>query len=243
MIYENLLKIIRPVKRALGDYNMIEEEGKIAVGISGGKDSITCLFALKTLITVLPVKYQLVAIAVDLGWDPLTSETNYQDIRKFCDHNNIEFHVESTNISDIIFNQRKESNPCSLCSRMRNGVLVKRALAEGCFTIALGHHMDDVIETTIMSMFFSGKIDSFTPKVYLDRQKVYFIRPLIYMREKDIASIAESYNLPIIEKKMCPADGNTARNYIKKLLQEQESYDEEIPVRIFSAIKNDIWKL
>jgi len=244
MTSKNLLKKFIPVKRALGDFNMIEDGEKLAVGISGGKDSLTCLFALKTLLPTLPVKYKLYAIAVDLGWDYLDDNIyDYNQIETFCNNNDITFIVEKTQISEIVFKHRQESNPCSLCSKMRNGALISRAVKEGIHKIALGHHMDDVIETALMSMFFSGKIDAFRPKSYLDRMDVTYLRPLIYMREKDIISIANSYNLPIMDVKLCPADGNTKRHYIKNLILEQEKYDAEIPIRIFSAIKKDVWNL
>lgn len=244
MASKNLLKKFIPVKRALGDFDMIQDGEKVAVGISGGKDSLTCLFALKTLLSILPVKYELIAIAVDLGWDYIESnQYNYDEINNYCKNNDITFIVEKTRISEIVFKHREESNPCSLCSKMRNGALINRAVKEGCHKIALGHHLDDVIETALMSMFFSGKIDAFAPKAYLDRMKVTYIRPLVYMREKDIISIAKSYELPVMSVKLCPADGNTKRNYIKNLIKEQEKHDREIPIRIFSAVKKDIWKI
>jgi len=244
MVSKNLLNKLIPIKRALGDFDMIEDGEKVAVGISGGKDSLTCLFALKTLLPILPVKYKLYAIAVDLGWDYIDdNKYNYDDIKKFCIDNEIFFIREKTQIAEIVFKHRKESNPCSLCSKMRNGALINRAVKEGIYKIALGHHLDDVIETALMSMFFSGKIDAFTPKAYLDRMKVTYLRPLIYMREKEIRSIANSYELPVMDVSLCPADGNTKRHYIKSLLSEQEKYDPEIPIRIFSAIKKDVWKI
>ncbi|MFP4456378.1 MAG: tRNA 2-thiocytidine biosynthesis TtcA family protein [Clostridia bacterium] len=244
MASKSLLRKLIPIKRAIGDFDMIDDGERIAIGISGGKDSLTCLFALKTLLATLPVKYELIAIAVDLGWNYVESNKySYDEIRQYCTDNDIKFIVEKTQISEIVFKHREESNPCSLCSKMRNGALINRAVREGCNKIALGHHLDDVIETALMSMFFSGKIDAFMPKAYLDRMKVTYIRPLVYMREKDIISIAKSYNLPVININLCPADGNTKRQYVKNLIKEQESFDPEIPLRIFSAVKKDIWKI
>jgi tRNA(Ile)-lysidine synthase TilS/MesJ len=237
---KSLLKKLIPVKRALGDYDMIPSENqRVAVGISGGKDSLTCLFALHTLLPTLPVKFKLVAIAVDLGWT--THKVDYSEIERFCTERDIEFHVEKTDIFEIVFDHREESNPCSLCSNMRNGALISRAKKENCNTIALGHHLDDAIETILMSMFFSGKVACFTPNSYLDRQEVYYIRPLVYMRESEIISIANKHNLPVFTAQLCPADGNTKREYMKNLIKEQEKHDSEIPKRIFSALKT-LWE-
>jgi len=232
-------ELLIPVKRAIGDFKMIEEGDNIAVGISGGKDSLSCLLALHNLLPILPVKYKLQAVIVDLGWPG--QEADWSEIKTFCHELDIPLHIEKTQIAEIIFEHRQESNPCSLCSRMRNGALMDRAMQEGCNTVALGHHLDDAIETLLLNMFFAGKIDCFYPYTYLDRKGIKMIRPLVYIRESLTKRIAKYANLPVVSKKLCPADGLTKREYIKNLIITQEQHDQEIPVRLFSALKG-LWE-
>ncbi len=231
-------ELLIPVKRAIGDFQMIQDGDRIAVGVSGGKDSLTCLYALKQLQAILPIKYDLVAIVVDLGWSQ--HQADWTQISSFCQQLNIPLHIEKTDIAKIVFDHRQESNPCSLCSRMRNGALMNRALKEKCHTVALGHHLDDAIETVLMNMFFAGKVSCFHPAVYLDRKDVTMIRPLVYIREKLTIRVAKSCNLPVSSQKFCPADGHTKREYIKNLLKEQAAYDPHIPLRVFAAVK-EFW--
>ena len=224
------------VKRAIGDFNMIKDGDKVAVGVSGGKDSLTCLYALKELQAILPVKYELHAVVIDLGWS--NKQADWSKISEFCNNNNIKLHIEKTDIAKIVFDHRQESNPCSLCSRMRNGALMNVAIREGFNIMALGHHLDDAIETLLMSMFFSGKIDCYYPSTYLDRQKITMIRPLVYVREEVTIKLSKSLELPVTNQKFCPADGHTKREYVKKLLAEQAEHDTHIPLRVFSALKS-----
>lgn len=224
------------VKRAIGDFNMIKDGDKLAVAVSGGKDSLTCLYALKELQAILPIKYNLHAIIIDLGWS--TKQADWSNIIEFCKTNNIVLHIEKTDIAKIVFDHRQESNPCSLCSRMRNGALMNVASREGFNVMALGHHLDDAVETLLMSMFFSGKIDCFYPSAYLDRQKITMVRPLVYIRENVTLTLSKSLNLPVTSQKFCPADGFTKRQYIKNLLLQQAEYDSHIPLRIFAALKS-----
>ncbi len=234
---------LSPVTRAMKDYNMIEPGDKVAVALSGGKDSLFCLQALIEVQKYIPVKFDIIAIAIDLNRRSENSNLpySYNKIEAFCRHNDIHFHIEETDIAELVFNRRSEQNPCSLCSKMRNGALVNTALKFNCNKVALGHHMDDVIETLLMSMFYAGKMDSFKPVTYLDIRDITFIRPLIYMREKDISEHVNRLNLPIFEKKACPVDGLSKRHSIKALIQDQEKIDGEIPLRIFATIKKYLW--
>ena len=231
-------ELLVPVKRAIGDFNMIEDGDSIAVGVSGGKDSLTCLLALKELQAILPVKYQLHAIAIDLGW--INETADWGAIAAFCKSIDVPFHVENTRIAEIIFEARQESNPCSLCSRMRNGALVIKAKALGCNRLALGHHADDANETILMNMFYAGKIKCFSPSAYLDRKEIHIIRPLVYIRESLTIRIAKKLALPVHTKKLCPVDGQTKRESVKKLLADLAQEDREIPVRVLSCLK-DYW--
>lgn len=177
-----LQKLLSYVRRAVEDYNMIEQGDKIAVGISGGKDSICLLLALKNLQRFYTKQFELEAITVSLG----LPNANYDDIQHFCDEIGVNYTVVNTDIGQIIFEERKEKNPCSLCAKMRKGALNDMAEQLNCNKVALGHNKDDIVETFFMSLFYEGRIHCFSPVSFLDRKQIYSIRPLMYVPEPEI---------------------------------------------------------
>ena len=234
-------KLISLTRRALEDYNMIEDGDKIAVGVSGGKDSLALLCALAELSRYYPKKFEVKALTLDMGY-----KSDYSKIQELCDRLGVEFLVKYTNIKEVVFDIRNESNPCSLCAKMRRGALNDFAIENGCRKIALGHHNDDVLETFFLSLMHEGRVHCFSPVTYLDRTDLYQIRPMIYVRERDIRGVARNYDLPVI-KNECPADGSTQRQYMKDLIKRLEKETHPgLRKRLFTAIQNsDIegWKL
>lgn len=228
-----LQQVLSVVRKAIDDYHMIEEGDKIAVGISGGKDSLTLLYALNGLKRFYPKKFDIIAITVDLGFKNL----NLEKIQALCDELQVEYIVQKTDIAKIIFDDRKETNPCSLCAKMRKGALNDAIKAAGCNKIAYAHHKDDVIETMLMSLIFEGRIHTFSPVTYLDRMDLTVIRPLMYMNEADVIGFVNKYEVPVV-KSPCPADGHTKREYIKQLLRQLNLENPGVKERMFTAIKN-----
>ena len=228
-----LQQILSVVRKAIDDYHMIEEGDKIAVGISGGKDSLTLLYALNGLKRFYPKKFDIIAITVDLGFQNL----NLEKIETLCKELQVEYVVQKTDIAKIVFDDRKESNPCSLCAKMRKGALNDAIKAAGCNKIAYAHHKDDVIETMLMSLIFEGRIHTFSPVTYLDRMDLTVIRPLIYMNEVDVIGFVNRYEVPVV-KSPCPADGHTKREYIKNVLRQLNLENPGVKERMFTAIRN-----
>ena len=229
---EHIKRVLSYTRRAVDDYNMIEEGDRVAVGISGGKDSMTLLCALADLRRFYPKKFDIVAITIDMGFEG----SDYSAVAEFCDKIGVEYRVIPTQISTVIFDVRKESNPCSLCAKMRRGALHSAAKELGCNRVALGHHFDDVVETFMMNLFFEGRLGCFQPVTYLSRRDLYLIRPMIYMPEKDVRYFASKADLPVV-KSLCPADGNTEREEMKKLLASLERQNKGLRYRIFGAIQ------
>ena len=208
-------KLLSYVRRAVDDYKMIEENDKIAIGLSGGKDSISLLLALSDLRKFYPKKFDICAITVSLGFDG----SDFTPMEELCKKINVDYHVIDTQIGEIIFDARKESNPCSLCAKMRKGALNNKADELGCNKIALGHNRDDIIETFMMSLIFEARISTFQPVSFLEKKKLFSIRPLMYVPESDIKGYVRKNNLPII-KNPCPANGNTKRQEMKDLIKD-----------------------
>lgn len=221
------------VRKAVDDYHMIKDGDKIAVGISGGKDSLTMLYALYGLMRFYPEKFQIHAVTVDLGFGNL----NLDEIKKICEDMNIEYTIVKTDIAQIVFEERAETNPCSLCAKMRKGALNQAIKEAGCNKVAYAHHKDDVVETMMMSLVYEGRIHTFSPVTYLDRMDLTVIRPLIYVNEADVIGFVNKYNVPVV-KSPCPADGHTKREYIKKLIQGINLETPGVKERMFTAIKN-----
>ena len=229
---DNTKLLLSYTRRAVDDYQMISDGDKIAVGVSAGKDSLTLLCALAQMRRFYPKKFELIAITVDMGFEGM----DFSPIKKFCEELNVEYHIVNTQISKIIFDVRKESNPCSLCAKMRRGALHTAAKELGCNKVALGHHFDDVVETFMLNLFYEGRIGCFCPVTYLSRIDLHLIRPLIYMPEKDVRYFANKTSLPVI-KSPCPADKNTERENMKQLLNSLERENKGLRYRIFGAIQ------
>ena len=227
-------KIAGYMRKAITQYNMLEDGDTVAVGVSGGKDSVALLTGLAMLRSYISIDYKLVALTLDPGFGG--QRTDYTPIRELCDQYQIPYIVKDTNIGEIIFDIRKESNPCSLCARMRRGALHDLAVANGCNKIALGHHFDDVIETFFMNLFEEGRIGCFSPVTYLSRKDITLIRPLVFAPEKEIRQAVKKAGLPIVKSK-CPADGATNREKTKLFLVEKEKASKDFKVKIFGAIK------
>ncbi len=227
----NLQKVMSYVRRAIDDYHMIEDGDKIAVGISGGKDSLVMLYALNGLKRFYPKKFEIHAVTVDLGFDNL----NLDKIKELCAELNVEYTIVKTDIAKIIFEDRKESNPCSLCAKMRKGALNDAIKECGCNKVAYAHHKDDVVETMLMSLIFEGRFHSFSPRTYLDRMDLTVIRPMMYVSEADVIGFMNKYELPVA-KSACPADGYTKREYTKELLKKLTEENPGVKERMFTAI-------
>ena len=236
-----LQKLLSYVRRAVEDYNMIEQGDKIAVGVSGGKDSICLLLALKNLQRFYPKQFELEAITVSLG----LPNASYDDIQRFCDEIGVNYTVVNTDIGQIIFEERKEKNPCSLCAKMRKGALNDMAEQQNCNKVALGHNKDDIVETFFMSLFYEGRIHCFSPVSFLDRKQIYSIRPLMYVPEMEIKGFIQKSGISIV-KNPCIADGNTKRQETKQLLHSLSKDYKNLQEKVFGAIqRSDIkgWKL
>lgn len=228
---ENMKRVLSYTPRAIDEYSMIEEGDKIAVGVSAGKDSLTLLCAMAALRRFYPKKFELIAITVDMGFNGM----DFEPIKKLCSEFDVPYHIVPTEISKIIFDVRKESNPCSLCAKMRRGALHSAAKELGCTSVALGHHFDDVVETFMLNLFFEGRLGCFSPVTYLSRVGIKLIRPMIYMPEKDVKEFARKNDLPVITSP-CPADKNTQREEMKQLLHSLERENKGLRYRIFGAI-------
>ncbi|GMQ64862.1 tRNA lysidine(34) synthetase [Vallitalea maricola] len=235
-----LQQLLSHTRKAVDTYNMIDDGDKIAIGVSGGKDSLALLYALKGLQRFYPKKFEVEAITVSLGFDNF----DLTGVKNLCKELDINYTIVDTDIGEIIFNERKEKNPCSLCAKMRKGALNEMADKLGCNKIALGHHKEDIVETMMMSLFFEGRFYTFSPVTFLDRMKLYSIRPFMYVAEKDLIGFKNKYNLPVV-KSPCPADGNTKREYMKNLLSNLEKENPGLVQRLYRAIESsDIkgWK-
>lgn len=217
------------IRKAIQQYNMIEDGDKIAVGVSGGKDSLTLLKHLKELQRYYPKKYELCAIAVDM----FNGKTDYSKIKEFCNQLQVELHIVPTQLYELLFEVRKEQNPCSLCSKIRRGSLINTAKELGCNKVALGHHANDLIETFFLSMFFEGRLSTFSPVTYLSKSQITTIRPMLLVWEKDI--ILQSTNLPILFNP-CPADKHTQREEIKMILEKLEKNFPKLDRNLLNAI-------
>ena len=227
-----LQRLLSLTRKAVDEYNMINEGDSIAVGISGGKDSLTLLYALSGLKRFYPARFDLQAVTVDLGFKDFDTEP----VKVLCDSLGIVYTVIDTQIYDIVFNQRRESNPCSLCAKMRKGSLNDAIKKLGCNKVAYGHHKDDVVETLMLSLIYEGRINTFRPVTFLDRTGITAIRPLLYVDEADIIGFANKMQLPVMGKK-CPADGNTKREYVKNLLAGINRDNPGVKDRMFTAIQ------
>lgn len=225
-------KILGQMRKAIEEFHMIDEGDKIAVALSGGKDSITLLMALKNLQRFYPKNFELMAISVNPGFD-------FFDVNlliNLCKELDIELDIVDSYIKEIVFDIRKEKNPCSLCANLRRGILNTTAIKHGCNKIALGHNEDDVLETFLMNILYTGNISTFAPKTYMDRSKMTLIRPLIYISEKQTRSFIKNNNIKIMPK-TCPMDGKSKREDIKELLYNLSKQIPHVRANMYGAIK------
>ena len=233
-------RILSTMRRAVEDYDMIKDGDKIAVGISGGKDSLTLLHALATYRRFSKADFQVMGITVDMGFEGVS----YDPVAEFCKELDVEYVSKKTTIAEILFDVRKEKNPCSLCSKMRRGALNDLAIEHGCNKVALGHNNEDVIETFFLSLFYEGRLNSFSPVTYLSRRNLWVIRPLIYTPEGDIKGYASRSKLPIV-KNPCPLDGVSKRQEMKDFMNEKAKEDHHFKTKMMNAIQTglDDWKI
>lgn len=225
-------KILGYVRRAIEHYNMIEEGDKIAVGLSGGKDSITLLMALKSLQRFYPKHFDLIAISVNPGFEFFNSEF----LKNTCEKIGVPYIEAKSDIKEIVFDIRKEKNPCSLCANLRRGILNSVAVQQGCNKLALGHNEDDVLETFFLNLLYAGNLSIFAPISYMDRSEITLIRPLIYAPEKDIRNFIKKNNIKVMPK-TCPMDGVSKREYMKNLLFKLAIDIPNVRANIMGAIK------
>jgi len=231
-MYDLLNDFTGTVRRAVDDYNMIEEGDRIAVGVSGGKDSLILLLALKKLQTFYPKHFYLEGITIELGFEGM----DFSPVQRMCEEQEIPYTIIKTDIKEVVFDVRKEDNPCSLCAKMRRGALNNTLKERELNKLALGHHFDDAVETFMLSLLFEGRISCFEPVTYLDRSGVTQIRPLVYAGEKRIASLAERLQLPVVENP-CPQDRGSKRYEIKQLLAEMGEQYPDMKTKVFGAMQ------
>ena len=226
-----LQRLLSYTRKAVDEYSMIQEGDHIAVGISGGKDSLTLLYALHGLKRFYPRTFDLSAVTVDLGF----AYFNLEPIQNLCRELEVPYKIVKSDIYDILFNVRQESNPCSLCAKMRKGALNEAVKEMGCNKVAYAHHKDDIIETMLLSLIFEGRFYSFSPKTYLDRMDLTVIRPMMFIDEMEVIGFRNKYSLPVVKGK-CPVDGHTKRQYAKELLRELNKEHPGTKERMFHAI-------
>lgn len=226
-----LQRLLSLTRQALDTYNMIDPGDKIAVGLSGGKDSLALLYAMKHLQKFYPKSFDLCAVTVDLGF----GNFDLQVAKIFCQELSVPYTVVPTEISQIVFESRQESNPCALCAKMRKGALNKAAKDLGCNKIAYAHHRDDVIDTMMLSLIYEGRFHTFSPKTYLDRMDLFVIRPFLYVSEADIIGFKNRYQLPVC-KNPCPVDGKTKREFVKNLIKSINTEAPGVKDRFFHAV-------
>ena len=225
-------KLLSYLRKAIDEYNMIEEGDKIAVALSGGKDSISMLMALKNLQRFYPKKFEIIAVSVDPGFEFFNTEL----LENICQDIDVPLYIEKSNAKEIVFDIRNEKNPCSLCANLRRGALNSVAIREGCNKIALGHNEDDVLETFFLNLLYAGSIGTFAPVSYMDRSKMTLIRPLIYTPEKYLRNFVKRNNITIMEKS-CPMDGYSKREDMKKMIHEFSKEFPNVRANIYGAIK------
>lgn len=227
-------KLLAPLRAAVDRYGMIRPGDHIAVGVSGGKDSLALLVLLARLRGFYPHPFSLTAITLDPCFDG--AETDYSPVTALCDTLGVPHEVRRTRLWEVVFEQRQESRPCSLCARMRRGALHKAAQETGCNVVALGHHREDAAETFLMNLLSGGTLDCFSPCAYLDRRALTLIRPMVFLPEKEIAAFAVHQGLPVV-KSRCPVDGCTNRQQTKDLLHELETRYGPLSDKILGAMQ------
>jgi len=225
-------KLTGAVRRCVDDYGMIEQGETVAVGVSGGKDSVVLLYVLAHLSKYHPKEFKLHAMTLDMGLDGM----DFTPIEEMCNELEIPFTLERSDIAGIVFDARKEKNPCSLCSKMRRAALCNMVTKHGIKKIALAHHYDDAVETFLLSLLYEGRIHCFQPVTYLDRTEVTQIRPMLYIEESKIKKFRETQKLPLVSNP-CPMNGISKREDVKELIKALREEHPDITTKIFGAIK------
>ena len=233
-------RILSYMRKAIEEYNMIEENDKIAVCLSGGKDSITLLHAFKALQRFYPKKFELIAISINPGFEFFDTTL----LQNLCDNLEIPLFIEKTHTKEIVFDIRKEKNPCSLCANLRRGAINSVAVREGCNKIALGHNQDDVLETFLLNLFYTGSIGTFSPVSHMDRTGITLIRPLVYTPEKETKRFVKKNNLTVMPK-VCPMDGTSKREDMRLMIFSLQKNIPMIRANLFGAIQRNLpdWKV
>lgn len=228
-------RILSRVRRGVDDYQMIQEGDRIAVGVSGGKDSLTLLCALAALRRFYPNRFELTAVSLNMGYEGVS----FDKVKDLCADLGIPYLVKDTDIAEVIFDVRKEKNPCSLCAKMRRGGVNDLAVELGCNKVALGHHNEDVLETFFLSLFFEGRLNCFSPVTYLSRRDIHVIRPMIYVPEGEIKGFAKRSGLPVVHNP-CPMDGVSKRQDMKDFIREKTKEDKFFKTKIMHAIQTGL---
>ena len=227
-------KLMSRMRAAMEKYDMIEDGDRIAVGLSGGKDSVALLAALAEMRRFYPKNFEVIAITVDMRFD--NADTDYTVLEELCKRLDVPFVVKRTELADIIFNIRKESNPCSLCAKMRRGILHDAAIENGCNKVALGHHMDDAVETFFMNLLKGGNISSFFPVTYMSRKDIYIIRPMVLASEALVAGAVKHCDLPVVKSK-CPMDKTSEREKTKELVRTLNKEYPQLREKVIGALQ------
>ena len=227
-------EVLGAIRRADKDFHMIAEGDTVAVGVSGGKDSLMLLYAMALYRKFSPNKFRLIAVTLTMGLEPF----DLSGIRKLCEEQDVEYVVKETEIGKVIFDIRKEKNPCSLCAKMRRGALIDLCRELGVNKLALGHHRDDAIETLFLSMLYEGRMHTFHPVTFLSRSGITQIRPMVYLSEKYIIHMVKQLDLPVVQSP-CPANGYTKREDMKELIKYMTKMVPAAPEQILQALKND----
>ena len=225
-------KLMSQVRKCVRDYNMLEPGDRVVAGVSGGKDSLALLRLMAELRDHSPVPFSLHAVTLDMGYE----EMDFSPVAALCEQLQVPYTVKQTQIREIVFDIRKEENPCALCAKLRRGILNDAALELGANKVALGHHYDDAIETFLLSMIYEGRLSSFLPVTYMDRTGLTLIRPMLYLHEKTVSNFVTRENLPVVHNP-CPADKNTKREDVKALLYELEGRYPGLKDNIFGGLQ------
>ena len=225
-------KLMSLVRKCVRDYDMLQPGDRVVAGVSGGKDSLALLRLMAELRDHSPIPFTLHAVTLDMGYE----EMDFSPVADLCARLEVPYTVKKTQIREIVFDIRKEENPCALCAKMRRGILNDAALELGANKVALGHHYDDAIETFMLSMIYEGRISSFLPVTYMDRTGLTLIRPMLYLHEKTVSNFVARENLPVVHNP-CPADKNTKREDVKALLYELEGRYPGLKDNIFGGLQ------
>lgn len=232
-----LQKLYSHVRKCINEYNMIEAGDHICLGISGGKDSLTLIYALAGIKKFFDVPFELSAITVDLGFEGV----DWSSVAALCEKLEVPYTVVKTQINEIVFDAHKDERPCSLCANLRKGALNEEAKKLGCNKVAYAHHKDDMIETMMLSLLYEGRFHCFLPVTYLDKSGLTLIRPMLFVEEGEVISFARDNELPIVTNP-CPVDGATRRQYVKEVCERLYADDRRFKDRMFTAVRGLDWQ-